>query len=218
MGSLQANPMSIFSYNELSSYLNSKSHKLNKRTTNVLKRPLFRSHKYKNHLFKALYLPASKASTALERVNTTASFRRYFYKKYFSTLNRRMRKRSVKHSILKQDSPRVRFHNSLNTFTLSHSAASVPNKKNLYLTESSFIFKKSAFSFLKKHQLKRDIIMRKQRVNLYRYTSALSSMLLTNSLVSNLLSLKSGQAVSTSNELRDLSMQRIKFKPGYRRL
>lgn len=211
-------PANVFSYTELSSYLSSKLHKLNKRTTSILKRPLFKAHKYKNHLYKALYLPTSKGSAVLRRLNSTVTFRRYFCKKYFSNLNMRTRSQNTNYSILRQDVARVRLHNPLNTFTLSHSAAAVLNKKNSYLTESSFIFKKSAFSFLKKHQLKRDIIMRKQRVNLHRYTSSLSSTSLTNSLLTSLLFLKSNGSTSMPNESRDLSMQRVKFKPGYRRL
>jgi len=208
----------IFNYNDIANLNLSKHLNVGKKDSMLTNNIGFNSGKFKNYSYRSLarYDVSIRGTTYTNIRRET--FRRLPFKKTYYKV--RLKKVSNIDSYTNNyiTYENIRTHNSLGSFILRYNYSSVLNKKALSLPKPTSTLKKLSFSFLKHHQLKKDIIMRKQRVNLYRYNSNLSSKILTNGFLGSIISLRGSWVDSQYDVLRDLSVQRIKFKPGYRRL
>lgn len=211
-------PSTIFNYNELAGYTTNRLIKQSRKTSNVSKRPMLALHNLKNHSYKALLTPANKIKGWSTKMLKHLVFRPLTFKRLFHSFYLPTTFRPAKFTLNMKRLSLVKLHNPVSSFVLNYTLLGISTKKKLLTKTSNSVFKKITFSFLKKNQLRKDVIMRKQRVNLYRYISSLSSNLLSNDLITNLALLNSAGNTNPPHSSRDLSMQRIRFKPGYRRL
>jgi hypothetical protein len=208
----------LFNYNDIANLNLSKYLNVGKKDSLLTTNIGFSSGKFKNYSYRSL----ARYSVNI-RGNTYANIRRVTFRRlllkkmyYKSKLKKVSTIGSYTNNYTVSDN--IKLYNPLGLFILRYNYSSVLNKKALPLSKPTSTLKKLSFSFLKRHQLKKDIILRKQRVNLYRYNSMLSSKTLTNSFLGSIISLRGSWIDGQQDVLRDLSVQRIKFKPGYRRL